>query len=1084
MKGFSVIKNVIKVAAVVCTLLYGITNVGGPILIENKSAVNRAFNIQTSIVEQGEIDPNEDTQYFKSVFNSVKEAKEGSEAIAQEVMEEGATLVKNENGALPLKKGAKISLYSASSVNPVISGTGSSGTSNVLPNDNFTDAVDLKTAFESVEGMDIEVNPQLWNFYKQGTYARKKSGAWGAFFSVSDASWGNIPAAAKSGYGDAAIFVLSRRSGEGNDMGSYYADDMIKGQWGLTNDVSNGNYLALSPNEISVLKGLKAQKDSGELGSIIILMNSANPVQCDFVDNEAYGVDALLWCGNLGDVGSVGVANIMTGKVNPSGKLSDTFWKYHAMNPVAANFAIDQYNTGEWMEHVPVTWSDQAAANSSDAAMRDNMVKNSRSTVYAEGIYVGYRYTETRYEDYVFGRDGVGEFDYYDNVSYPFGYGLSYTSFEYSDFTVTKKRTEGAITNEYEISVTVTNTGEVAGKEVVQIYLQKPYTDYDEYYTIEKAAIELVEFGKTKLLQPEESETLKITVEEESLTTYDAYGERTYILENGDYYFTVGRDAHDAINNVIDFKSDSALPVQSPCANGITGLGDRELVAKFTVETLDSTTYSTSSAAMDNNMKDSVTRITNQFEMKDTEVGTSTNILDYIGATSGFSYITRSNWEQTTKLGFDKEGNCLNNQVRVTITEEMYQERKSNMADPEPDYGTYPVMGDTQSSSLSLIDLRAYKDDDYDVSNDVPIEYDNEAWDMLLNQLTWDELVALLNNGLRLTGAIDSISKPETIDFNGSVGLVTKYSNNESINRGLAVSKNDRDKDEIICFYPSNGVCASTFNKELMKRYGEQWGEDSLWSGISGLYGMGINMHRSPYGGRNFEYYSEDPVLTGLISAETVKGCAEKGMYCYLKHCVINDQETYRIGGYCWLTEQTMREYYLKPFEIAIKKGGANSVMTAEPALGLAWSGQQGFVNTVLRDEFGMTGIAVSDFLRDIDGNILKGLIAGSDIPDGTDTSLFNGISSTEGYGDLAMAMREAAHHILYTVVHSNAMNGFSSSTKVYSITPVWIILLQTAMDIMPVVFGVVMALTVIVALVGIKMEAPSKQSAQKKAVK
>ncbi len=1079
---FNVIKNITKLAAVVCTLLYGVTTVGGPLLLENQAAVNRAFNIQTSDIVQGEEDPNEDTQYFKSVFNSVKEAKAGSEAIAQEVMEEGATLVKNENNALPLKKGAKISFYSASSVDPVIAGTGSSGTSNILPNDNYQDVVDLKTAFEGVDGMDITVNPTLWNFYKQGNYSRQKSGAWGAFFSIRDAAWDKIPEGAKTGYNDAAIFVLSRRSGEGNDMGSYYADDMIKKQWNLTNDVSNGNYLALSPSEISVLKGLKEQKDAGELGSIIILMNTANPVQCDFVDDAAYGVDAMLWCGNLGDVGSIGVANIMAGKVNPSGKLSDTFWKYHAMNPVAANFAIDQYNTGEWTEHVPKSWLDQEAANNSDDAMRENMIKNSRSTVYAEGIYVGYRYTETRYEDYIFGRMGVGEFDYYDNVSYPFGYGLSYTSFEYSDFSVVKQPTPGKLTNEYEISVKVTNTGTVAGKEVAQIYLQKPYTEYDEYYGIEKSAVELVEFGKTEILKPNESQILTITVEEESLTTYDAYGERTFIIEAGDYYFTVGKDAHDAINNIIDYKSEGLSLVQQPCANGITGLGDKSLVAVATIQTLDATTYATSTAAMDNHIKGDATRITNQFEMKDT-VGTSTNILDYVGATSGFSYVTRSAWADTTKLGFDKEGNCLNNQVKVTITEEMYQERKAAMADPEPDFGEYPTMGN-QDSHLMLIDLRAYEDDDYDVSNDVPIEYDNEAWELLLDQLTWEEMVALLNNGLRLTGSIDSIAKPETIDFNGSVGLVTSYSSNSKINRGLAMETDDPDKGELICFYPSNGVCASTFNKELMYRYGEQWGEDSLWSGISGLYGMGINMHRSPYGGRNFEYYSEDPVLTGLISAETVKGAATKGMYCYLKHCVINDQETYRIGGYCWLTEQTMREIYLKPFEIAIKKGGANSVMTAEPALGLAWSGQQGFVKTVLREEFGMTGIAVSDFLRDIDGNILKGLIAGSDIPDGTDRALFDNISSTDGYGDLAHAMREATHHILYTVVQSNAMNGFSSSTRVVTIIPEWVTMLERAMDTVPLVYGGVLALLVVVAVGDLFVKAPAAKQEKKKAKK
>ena len=389
----------------------------------------------------------------------------------------------------------------------------------------------------------------------------------------------------------------------------------------------------------------------------------------------------------------------------------------------------------------------------------------------------------------------------------------------------------------------------------------------------------------------------------------------------------------------------------------------------------------------------------------------------------------------------------------------MYDDRKEAIADPEPDGGENTVFGAEGAARLNLIDLRAFSDDDDDPSNNELIPYNHSMWDTLLDQLTWDEVTSLLKNGWRLTGGISSIAKPETIDFNGSVGLVTRYnSGSDGVNRGLAVTTDDPDKNEIIPFYPSNGVCANTFNKELMYRYGEQWGEDSLWSGCNGLYGMGLNLHRSPYGGRNFEYYSEDPVLMGKIAAETVKGMASRGNYAYLKHCVLNEQESYRIGGYCWLTEQTMREIYLKPFQIAIEEGGAGCVMTAEPAIGVKWSGQQGFVQTVLRDEFGMTGIAVSDYTRDVDGNYLKALLAGSDLPDGSITDLFDGISSTEGYGDLASAMRESTHRILYTVVHSNAMNGISSSTRVIVITPWWIGAVNTCITIFTVLFAISVA--------------------------
>ncbi len=398
-----------------------------------------------------------------------------------------------------------------------------------------------------------------------------------------------------------------------------------------------------------------------------------------------------------------------------------------------------------------------------------------------------------------------------------------------------------------------------------------------------------------------------------------------------------------------------------------------------------------------------------------------------------------------------------NTQVRVTVTDAMYEDRKDAMADPEPDDGVYPTMGKNDAEThLNLIDLRVYADDDDDPTNDVRVAYNDPLWDKLLDQVSWEELTYLLSEGWRLTRGIASINKPDTIDFNGSVGLVCSYSVSEKNNRGLAVSTKDPDRQKLIGYYSSNGIAASTFNKELMRRYGEQWGEDSLWSGSNGLYGMGLNLHRSAYGGRNFEYFSEDPYLMGMIAAQMVIGSESKGMYCYLKHCVLNEQETYRIGGYCWLTEQTIREIYLKPFRIAIEDGGASCVMTAEPAIGVRWSGQQGFVQTVLRNEFGMTGIAVSDYTRDVDGNNLKALLAGSDLPDGTINDLFDNISGTDGYGELATAMRESAHRICYTVVHSNAMNGITANTRIIVLTPAW----MTAMNALLITFTILFVLS------------------------
>lgn len=307
-----------------------------------------------------------------------------------------------------------------------------------------------------------------------------------------------------------------------------------------------------------------------------------------------------------------------------------------------------------------------------------------------------------------------------------------------------------------------------------------------------------------------------------------------------------------------------------------------------------------------------------------------------------------------------------------------------------------------------------------------------------------------------MTCSIDSIGKPQTIEHNGATGPVRPYSDNPTVNRGLALDTDDPDMDEKPCLYPSNGVAAATFNKELVKEYGLAWGEDCLWAGYAGLYGPGLNIHRGAYGGRSFEYFSEDPFLSGMMASELTKGMKEKGTYVYLKHVFLNDQETNREGVSTWANEQSIREVYLRPFQIAIEDGGAECVMTGFNRLGVEWTGNQGFLNSVLREEFGMTGLAVTDYFLTfyLDGYMTMpyAMLMGQDLPDGdalkqggltSDGNYFNAYA--QGYGELAWAMREAAHRILYTVVHSNAMNGFSTGTAVIQVIPQWQTVLEIA---------------------------------------
>ena len=972
-----------KITTTVTAFLLGIAVTGGSIMLENAKAVNDFFGIQTQIIEWNG-DEAGDTEYYKSAYDSVKEVQAAGAEYCRAVEAEGATLLKNQ-GALPLGKGARVSLFSYSSVDVCARGYGSGAGANA------TEITDLKTALAD---SGVEVNPVLWNWYgahreyrRDDTDSAAKTVGMLKKLGISDAPWSAVYPDTKDsyeGYSDAAIFVLSRSGGENADM---------KVNTGDSSDMTDGNYLKLSPSEISVLKGLKSLKGS-VFKKIIVLMNTPSAVECEFADNEEYGIDALLWIGLVGSEGTRAVGDILTGAVNPSGRLSDTFWKYHYKNPVLANFGSMKYADKE-------TSLDPSASY----------------VVYQEGIYNGYRYAETRYEDFVTGAATTGAFDYAQTVSYPFGYGLSYTSFEYSDFKTEITDREGKIV--CSLSVDVTNAGEVAGKETVQFYVRKPYTDYDVSVGLEKSAAELVGFGKTELLQPGETQTVTAEVDGKYLASYDAYGYKTYILEKGTYYFTAAKNAHEAVNNILAFRGYES--------DAMTSAGDAAAVCEYRVERTDAESYAYSSASGEK------VKITNRFDDADLKI--------YEGAgenADAFEYVSRSNWAGTVRLGYYGSGKSTDASVKLSLTERMISDLK-NMAPAEDDV-EYPVYG-SENTSYNLIDLRAYE-------NGQPIEYDNPMWEDFLDQLTWSDTVSLLEQAQRTTVGLASVAKPATVDHNGSNGMCQAFSTGEN---GLAQRLGDPDKDGFAAIYPCSGIAASTFNIRLMKEYGRQWGEDCLWAGYSGLYGPSVNLHRSPYCGRSFEYFSEDPFLSGYVCAALTDGIGEKGVYVYLKHCVLNDQETDRHGIGTWANEQTIRELYLRPFEIAIEEGGAACVMTGFNRIGTKWTGAHGFVNTVLRAEFGMSGMAISDNPVKNYMTIDYGVLAGNDIPDYSCIGIYNNYEY--GYGELAWAMRESAHRILYTVVHSNAMNGFSANTRVKIITPAWV----NAITVARIVIGVLL---------------------------
>ena len=971
-----------KIFLNIFVIIFGITSVGSDIALANAGAITAFLGQSTQeIVNDGE---SEAIIKNFSDYSSIADLKEAANAITSQVTEEGAVLLKNDNNALPLSQGAKVNLYSSSSVNYIYSGGGSSFAKK-------SDFINLKTGLENAS---FKVNEDLWNWYSSndtyfGDHVSNTSSD-KASYAIKDAKWDDITTNAKSNEAEAAIFVLSRYGTEATDL---------KYSGGSLSDYSNGNYLELSPTEIDVLKNLKALKDAGKVSKIIVLLNSVNQVECDYINDPAYGIDAVLWVGIGGTAGTLGVGKILSGEVSPSGKLTDTYWLSHHYNPVYANFGSFD-NEGQVL----------SSANGG---------KSNRYVVYQEGIYNGYRYTETRYEDVVLGAANVGDYDYSKVVAYPFGYGLSYTEFEYSDMTVTENKADDT----YTVTVTVKNIGSVKGKESVQIYLQQPYIKGG----IEKASVELVGYAKTAVLEPGASEQVTVTVDGRWFASYDAYNAKTYVLDAGDYYLTAAKNAHDAINNILSHKQNVDLITLD--SSKMVGEGNFSLVYKTTKEE-DKTTYSVS--------KVTGNAITNQFDNADL------NLYGAANTANSVDYISRNNWQGTVKLGMTENHIVLNNQVIVTVTPEMVEDGKKGSEKIEKDDVAYPTYG--ADNGLTLASLITIVDG-------VPqlVAFDDPRWDALLDQLTWEDTVMLLSNGLRKTFGIDSVGKPTTIDGNGALGPVGgtnyAYSDNENTatNR-FAFLYGDPDMDSSPVQYPCAALVAATMNDNLAYELGKMIGEDCLWAGYSGIYGLGANIHRGTYNGRAFEYYSEDPILSGYITANQVAGVRSEGVYVYMKHAILNEQEKNREGVNTWANEQSIRQIYARPFQIAIEEGGAENLMTGFNRIGVQWTSQHGFINSVFRDEFGMMGFAVSDYWQNGYMDLVGGILGGSALPDGDTAN--NAESSAlnkykEGYGTLAWAMREEAHRILYVVVNSVAMNGYSASTRFITVTPAWITLLN-----------------------------------------
>ncbi len=933
-------------------------------------------------------------RYFESVYSSLAELKAAGEAKVREVEGEGIVLLKNEGNVLPLAAGAKVSLIGVTVMDPVYGGTGSGA----------VDAAGAPNYYDVLTGAGFEVTDKpLLNWYVEDELKRNN-------YEIGEQKWSKVKRNNENedgddtiGIGEHAIYVVGRVGGEG--------DDMTRDNF---NDVLDNNYLQLNEEERSILEGLAELKEEGNIASITVIINSANPISVDFLKMEEYGVDAALWVGSVGQTGLWAVGDVISGKVTPSGSLPDTWWMDNMLNPVQNNFGSYTYE----------------GANSFN--LGNNATRYSQYVVYQEGIYLGYKYTETRYEDAVLGTPNVGNYVYNNVVGYPFGYGLSYTTFEMSDLNVVKSGT--GMETEYAVSVKVTNTGDTAGKKAVQVYAQKPYTEYDKQWQIEKAAVDFAGYGKTKLLQPGESETITVTVPEYFLTSYDALNTGVFVIAEGTHYLTVADNAHEAANNILAAKGKTT-------ADGMTAAGNTALVHSVDYKFDDKTYAKSYGTGAD---------VTSLFDEAD--------INRYEGrGDNKVVYYSRSNWEGTVTPGY----------VKLTMNDQIAADAILDDADlPDASGVDFPKMGETGDEIIQLIHMKG-------------VDYADPKWDTFMDQLTFKELAQICANGLRMTYKVDSIGKQETLDHNGPSGVTQKYSLGPN---GYATVKNDPLKESKGTCYPCNGIIAATMNDQLVKEVGELIGEDAMWAGYAGLYGSGLNIHRSPYAGRVFEYYSEDGILTGLIDTVETQGIQSKGVYVYNKHFVLNDQEKNRAGIATWCNEQALREIYLRAFELPIINADAKCVMTAFNRLGAIWAGAYDeLLTTWLRGEAGMDGFAVTDMYDNTYMVKVHEVLAGNDIPDNW---VGDNIAEFADYGPdgakanalVVNALRESAKRVLYTVSNSRGMDGISPNSKVVAVTPWW----RTTLDIAIYTLSALTAIAAILLVLdfaGVKGKKKSKKA-------
>ena len=952
-----------RIAVAVLALLLAVLIAGTYAGSTYSTYLNNVLQIETTRVVTDE-NETADTQYYKSDYSSQDELYNAKEALIQEIVREGAVLLKNEGNALPLDASSEnqVSLFGRSSVEII---QGIHGGASII--ESVSDPLT-----EVLASVGLTVNPTLYSFYENSGYEYNYGGSTVTIGEVPVSEYTSAVRSSYSQYSDAAIIVLSRSGGEGDDISLDPAD---------VTDGDGVHYtLALQQNERDMIEEAKSCSDK-----VIVLVNSDYAMEIDELKDDPE-IDAILWIGGTGLNGTYGVADLLVGNTSPSGRLADTYAASVASSPAAQNWGAEQYTN--------VTEDLQAYY-----------------TVYQEGIYVGYKYYETRYEDYVLNRynarSSTGAYasdsgwNYEDEVSYSFGYGLSYSTFteEITGFSL-----NGTTAT---MQVRVTNTGDYDGKHVVQVYAQSPYTEYDVTNKVEKASVQLVGFAKTDVLEADGgSETVTVEIDLHNLASYDYTNAKTYIMEAGTYYFAIGNGAHDALNNIL-----AAKGYDTDDGMDQNGDGSEAKVRTHEQEEDDFETYSVS--------WQNGTEITNQLDSAD---------INYYG--DFVTYLSRSDWS----------GTWPKSELNITATDEMIADLQDG-ASYTPTEATAEdqaeMVYDSDETSYPLIMLRGE-------------DFESEYWDDILNQLSLYEMSRLIGASGGGLIACDSITFAGSVMRDGPAGPKANYTEGEHVTESAVM-------------FQSEVVLASTFNTEMAAAEGAMMGNDSLWLNTNAMYAPGVDTHRTPMSGRNSEYYSEDSVLSSEMGTAQIVAAAEYGLILGPKHFAFNDQETHRNGLGTFLNEQAAREIYLRAFE----KPMTNSLgmMSAYNRVGCTYSSAHvGLMSNILRGEWGFKGYAISDAVgsrslsRYADG--AASVTAGLTVFCVTVETLYCGsgasLSEEAIIADpvLFEAVREACHYNLYAFLNSSAINGYTSSMHIEHLTP-WYMTAVIAADI---VVGVLLA--------------------------